>query len=83
MPEVTVYTTSTCPWCSKLKEFLKEEGIAFTELDVGEDPEAARRMVKLTGQRSVPVTTIGGQIIIGYDPEGIRAALAETEAEEG
>lgn len=82
MPEVMVYTTSTCPWCSKLKSFLKEEGISFTEVNVGEDPEAARRMVKLTGQRSVPVTTIDEQIIIGYDPDGIRAALADVEAGE-
>ncbi|HBR33552.1 MAG TPA: NrdH-redoxin, partial [Firmicutes bacterium] len=31
--------------------------------------------VELTGQRSVPVTTIGEQIIIGYNPNGIRELL--------
>jgi glutaredoxin-like YruB-family protein len=75
MPEVTVYTTSTCPWCVKLKSFLVEEGISFQEVNIGQDPEAARQMVKLTGQRSVPVTTIGEQIIIGYNPNGIREVL--------
>jgi len=75
MPEVTVYTTSTCPWCTKLKNYLNEEGISFIEVNVGADPEAARRMMKLTGQRSVPVTTVADQVIIGYDPERIRAAL--------
>ncbi|HBL36650.1 MAG TPA: NrdH-redoxin [Firmicutes bacterium] len=75
MAEVTVYTTSTCPWCVKLKSFLAEEGISFHEVNVGQDPEAARQMVELTGQRSVPVTTIGEQIIIGYNPNGIRELL--------
>ncbi|HBR29715.1 MAG TPA: NrdH-redoxin [Firmicutes bacterium] len=75
MAEVTVYTTSTCPWCVKLKSFLTEEGISFHEVNVAQDPEAARQMVELTGQRSVPVTTIGEQIIIGYNPNGIRELL--------
>ena len=75
MPEVTVYTTSTCPWCTRLKDFLQEEGIEYKEVNVGEDPAGARQMVEITGQRSVPVTTIGEQIIIGYDPDGIREVL--------
>lgn len=75
MSEVTVYTTSTCPWCVRLKGFLKEEGISFDEVNVGEDREGAKRMVEITGQRSVPVTTVGDQIIIGYDPDGIREVL--------
>lgn len=75
MAEVTVYTTTTCPWCTRLKDFLQAEGITFQEVDVRKDPAAARRMVEMTGQRSVPVTTIGEQIIIGYDPDGIKALL--------
>mgnify|MGYP000853784339 CR=1 FL=1 len=79
MAEVTVYTTSTCPWCLKLKDFLKDEGIPFDEVNVGLDSAGAKRMVEITGQRSVPVTTIGDQIIIGYDPEGIREILNSSE----
>jgi glutaredoxin-like YruB-family protein len=73
--EVTVYTTPTCPWCNRLKDFLQEEGIAYNEVNVAEDPEGAKRMVKLTSQRSVPVTIIGEQIVIGYNPEGIKELL--------
>ncbi len=75
MAEVTVYTTPTCPWCNRLKDFLQEEGIAYNEVNVAEDPEGAKRMVKLTSQRSVPVTIIGEQIVIGYNPEGIKELL--------
>lgn len=75
MAEVTVYTTPTCPWCNRLKDFLQEEGIAYNEVNVAEDIDGAKKMITLTGQRSVPVTVIGEQIVIGYNPEGIKELL--------
>jgi len=75
MAEVTVYTTPTCPWCQKLKTFLNDQGIPFNEVNVAEDPEQAREMMSKTGQRGVPVTTIGDQVVVGYDPEGIKELI--------
>jgi glutaredoxin 3 len=75
MAEVTVYTTPTCPWCQKLKGFLHDEGIPFTEINVAEDPDKAREMMDKTGQRGVPVTTVGDQVVIGYDPEALRELI--------
>lgn len=75
MAEVTVYTTPTCPWCGKLKDFLDEEGIPYNEVNVAEDVQGAKEMIEKTGQRGVPVTTIGDQVVIGYDPEGIKRLL--------
>ncbi len=75
MAEVTVYTTPTCPWCNRLKDFLQEEGIVYNEVNVAEDIDGAKKMITLTGQRSVPVTVIGEQIVIGYNPEGIKELL--------
>ncbi|MCL6613216.1 MAG: NrdH-redoxin [Firmicutes bacterium] len=69
MPEVTVYTTPSCPWCNRLKDFLRARGVAFAEVDVSRDPAAARRLVELTGERSVPVTIAGGHTIVGFDRE--------------
>lgn len=65
--QVTVYTTSSCPWCHKVKDFLMEKGVTFKEVDVGRDPQGANEMIDLTGQRSVPVTKIGEKVIVGYD----------------
>lgn len=67
MENVTVYTTPTCPWCGKVKAFLTEKGVSFKEVDVSRDAEAAKKMVELTGQRSVPVTVIGQHAVIGFD----------------
>ncbi|MGE5582162.1 MAG: glutaredoxin family protein [Bacillota bacterium] len=75
MEDITVYTTPTCPWCSKAKTYLKDKGLSFTEKDVSDDYRAAREMIDLTGQRSVPVIRKGGQYVVGFDPERLESML--------
>lgn len=77
MAEVTVYTTPTCPWCVKLKNYLDEKGIPFQEVNVATDSSAARQLMDVSGQRSVPVTTVGDQVVVGFDPESIDQLLGE------
>ncbi|HEX2954160.1 MAG TPA: glutaredoxin family protein [Bacillota bacterium] len=79
MAEVTVYTTPTCPWCTKLKGYLNEKGIPFQEVNVAASPEAAGKLMNVSGQRSVPVTTVGDQVVVGFDPEGIDHLLGEVK----
>ncbi len=67
MVKVKVFTTPSCPWCKRTKEFLKEHGIEFEEVDVSSDREAALEMVKKSGQMGVPVTEIDGKIVVGFD----------------
>lgn len=74
---VTVYSTKTCPWCVKAKEFLKEKGAEFKDVDVGADQSAANEMVEKSGQMGVPVIDIDGKIIVGFDKEELEKALAE------
>ena len=38
---VKVYSTKTCPWCVKVKEYLDSLHVAFDEVDVSADREAA------------------------------------------
>lgn len=75
MPEVKVYTTSTCPWCVKTKEWLTEHKVKFKEINVSKDQKAAQFMVEKTGQRGVPVIEIGDKFIVGFDEEELEAAL--------
>ena len=75
-PKVKVYSTKTCPWCTKVKDFLKSKNVKFENIDVGEDRKAAEEMVEKSGQMGVPVTDINGKIIVGYDKEAIENALA-------
>lgn len=72
---VKVYTTSTCPYCAMVKNFLKERNVPFEELDVGKDRNALNEMVKKSGQIGVPVVDIEGKIIVGFDREAISKEL--------
>jgi len=40
-PQLTMYTTSWCGFCNRLKTALKAEGIAWDEIDIEADPSAA------------------------------------------
>lgn len=71
---IRVYTTPTCPYCRLVKEFLKEKGLSFEEIDVTSDHQSVQEMVKLSGQMGVPVVDIDGKIIVGWN----KAALEET-----
>ncbi|MBB6284520.1 MULTISPECIES: glutaredoxin family protein [Geobacillus] len=73
MAQVTVYTTTTCPYCVMAKNFLRAQGIPFKEVNVEVDPEAARKLVETTGQMGVPQIEINGRWVLGYDPDAIMA----------
>ena len=68
---ITVYSTPTCPYCKLVKEFLQEKNLAFTDVDVSADSDAAKDMVKLSGQMGVPVININGQIIVGWNKQAL------------
>ncbi|MDR1137398.1 MAG: NrdH-redoxin [Synergistaceae bacterium] len=74
---VTVFSTSSCPWCVKAKEYLSSLDVAFDAIDVGADREAAKEVVQKTRQRGVPVIKIGERYIVGFDQEAIKSALRE------
>lgn len=75
MNEVTVYSTSTCPYCTMMKNFLTEQGIPFKEVNVQIDLEAARKLVETTGEMGVPQTEVNGKWVIGYDPDAVLSLL--------
>lgn len=75
MPKVIIYTTETCPFCYRTKEFLKEHKIPFTEKDVGRDRKFAEEMIKKSRQMAVPTIDIDGDIIVGFDEEALRKKL--------
>lgn len=72
---VTVYSTPTCPYCVRVKEYLKANNIDFTDVDVSSDEAAGAAMVEKSGQMGVPVLDIDGEIIVGFDKEKIKKTL--------
>jgi glutaredoxin 3 len=76
MPKsVKVYSTSTCPFCVRAKQFLKDNNIMFENIDVSADQGKAQEMMDRSGQMGVPVLDIDGEIIIGFDKEKIKKVL--------
>jgi mycoredoxin len=62
MDAVTMYTTEWCSDCRRAKSFMKERGVAFREVNIEDDPEAAALVMKVNnGKRKVPTLEIGGR----------------------
>lgn len=77
---VTVYSTTTCPYCVMLKRWLDEKKIEYTDYMVDKNPFAAQMMVQQSGQRGVPFSTIeheDGTLdkILGFDRARFEAVL--------
>lgn len=73
--KVVVYSTATCPYCIKVKEFLGENNIEFENIDISQNPSKAEELVQKSGQMGVPVLDIEGDIIVGFDKNAISKAL--------
>lgn len=73
---VKVYSTPTCPYCVRLKQYLKENNVVYEDIDVSADPAKAQEMTEKTGQMGVPVLDIEGEIIVGFDKDKIKKVLA-------
>jgi len=52
--KVTVFSTPTCSWCVRVKDYLKKNGVSFSDLDVSKDYKAAQDMIRKTGSRVSP-----------------------------
>jgi glutaredoxin 3 len=72
---VIVYSTPACPYCIRVKQFLKEHNIVFEDNDVSADRAKAQEMMRTSGQMGVPVLDIEGEIIVGFEKEKIKSAL--------
>ena len=59
-----------------MKRYFRENGVSFKEVNVERDPDAARDLVRKTGQGGVPVIKIVGAWIVGFDKERIDKELA-------
>lgn len=67
-PQVKIYTSILCGYCSLAKSLLKREQIACREIDVSFHPKKRREMTaRSRGLASVPQIFIGGLHIGGCD----------------
>jgi glutaredoxin 3 len=72
---VKVYSTTTCPWCVKVKDFLKEHKVEYEDINISANEKARTEMFDKSGQFGVPVVEIGDSIIVGFNREALKKAL--------
>ncbi len=65
--KVVIYSTPTCPYCKRAKEYFSRKGISYTDIDVAQDKEKAKEMTQKSGQMSVPVIIIDDEIVVGFN----------------
>ncbi len=72
---IKVYSTNSCPWCVKVKNYLKANGYEYQDVNVQNDLEGRKEMFNKSQQMGVPVVDINGRIIVGFDKPAIDQAL--------
>ena len=75
--EVVIYTTPTWPYCVTAKEYLSQKGISYTEYNVAGDQDKAKEMIEKSGQMTVPVIIIDGEITVGFNQGHLDELLAK------
>lgn len=66
MASITVYSTKWCGYCVRAKALLDGKGLAYDEVDLGDDPSFRARLQELTGGWTVPQIVIDGRPVGGY-----------------
>jgi mycoredoxin len=60
MEEITIYSTGWCPDCRRVKNFLKDRGVQFQEINIEQDHEAEAVVLRANhGRRKVPTLKVG------------------------
>jgi mycoredoxin len=55
---ITMYSTTWCGYCRRLKTQLDSEGIGYTEIDIEDHPDAAELVASLNGGNQTVPTVI-------------------------
>lgn len=76
--DILIYALSTCGWCRKTKNYLREQGVAFDYIDVDllsddDSDEVMKEIGKYNKGRSFPTIVINNTHgIIGYNAEKLK-----------
>ncbi len=73
--KVLIYSTPTCPYCVRAKNFMKENDIDYEDYNVADNTEKRNEMMNKSKQMGVPVLDINGEVIVGFDVQKVKQAL--------
>jgi len=66
-------------FCDRVKEFLSQKGVLFTERDITQDAKALAELEAI-GVMTTPVTVIGGEVVVGFDRPKLEQMLKSQSA---
>jgi len=74
--KVVIYSTPTCPYCKRAKEYLSRKGISYQEYNVAVDRDRAKEMIQKSGQMGVPVIIVDNEVMVGFNQAQLDKLLA-------
>jgi len=66
-PQVVIYSTETCSYCSAARMLLKRKGVKYEDILVSRDQEKRAEMERRSGRRTVPQIFINDEPVGGFD----------------
>ncbi|MEE9237689.1 MAG: glutaredoxin family protein [Thermoplasmata archaeon] len=81
MEGLTIYTTPTCPWCMRPKEYITAKGVSYTEKEVTQNREWIEELQRLSALLAVPVITDGERVVVGFNRSTLDDLIAGRTAE--
>lgn len=78
--ELVMFSTTWCGYCVRLKRFLDREGIAYREVNIEDDPDAAEFVMGVNGgNRTVPTVRFpNGAALTNPSPSEVVAELSRS-----
>jgi glutaredoxin 3 len=75
--ELKLYSRAMCSWCLDAKDYLRERGYKFIEIDVGRNRAAYDEMIDLSNQSYVPTLIAGNEVLANFDTDQLKKFLGE------
>lgn len=72
---ITVFTTTACAYCAMVKKLFDAKGVEYQTVNLDENPERREEVFDLSGVMSVPVTTNGADVVVGFAPAKLLGLL--------
>ena len=77
--EIVVYARPGCPYCFTLRAGLRRAGLAYREINIWEDPDAATLVRSVAnGNETVPTVVVGDAHVVNPSARHVRAVAAQT-----
>ena len=85
VPAVTMYTTTWCGYCVRLKKLMQREGIEYAEVDIEADESAADVVMAANGgNRTVPTLVFrDGTALTNPSIDQVKSALVQSSEKSG